>query len=217
MWNYAPLASGLHRLPSKFSLAASLHLSSLEKSHEVSISKAECPHVFPVSILFAGFDKSRSARGSWELAFLPLASGQHPPLLLLTERFYCERADFCLSPLFLSLFVLHSTFSFHHTAVITHTHTLSTSSLFIQSLQLWEKGSPEVTEALWFQYGMQHLNEKSFLSLQKCPRARHGTSKSSGASQANGWRLPDMKVRNIVSVKVSHCCKCMHTKSTFPG
>lgn len=63
MWNYAPLASGLHRLPSKFSLAASLHLSSLEKSHEVSVSKADSAR-FSVSILFAGFDKSRSPRGS---------------------------------------------------------------------------------------------------------------------------------------------------------
>ena len=143
MWNYAPLASGLHRLPSKSSLAASLHLSSLEKSHEVSISKAERPHVF--FFFFSLYQYSLQASishaqpeavGSWR--FSPLASGQHPPLLssFLTERFYCEGADFCLSPLFRSLFVLRSTFSFHHTAVITHTHTLSTSSLFIQSLQL---------------------------------------------------------------------------------
>lgn len=143
MWNYAPLASGLHRLPSKFSLAASLHLSSLEKLHEVSVSKADRSHVFlywyslqalrqfGVPFLLTGI---RSTPSSWAFNF-EISS-------------------------FLSLFVLSSTFSFHHTTIITHTHTLSTASLFIQSLKLWEKGSPEVTEALWFQSGMENLNKK---------------------------------------------------------
>lgn len=46
MWNYAPLASGLLRLPNKFSLAVSLRLSSLEKSHEGPVSKVNCSYVF---------------------------------------------------------------------------------------------------------------------------------------------------------------------------
>lgn len=73
---------------------ASLHLSSLEKSHEVSINKADCPHVFFVSILFAGFDKSRSPWGSWEPVFLPfllIGTGSTP-------WDYCERVALCLFP-----------------------------------------------------------------------------------------------------------------------
>lgn len=139
MWNYAPLASGLHRLPSKFSLAASLHLSSLEKSHEGSVSKADSSHVFlyQYSLQASISHTHPEAARSWRFFhFCLLAPAQCPPLLLLTWRFYCERADFSPSPLFLSLFVLHSTFSFHHSTIITHTHTLSTACLFMQSLKL---------------------------------------------------------------------------------
>lgn len=93
---------------------------------------------FTVSIPSAGFHKSRSARGGSQSAFLPLffffffgllAGGRSIPASFL--RFYCERADFSLS-----LFVLRSTFSFHHTAIIAHMHTLSTAPLFMQSLKL---------------------------------------------------------------------------------
>lgn len=83
MWNYAPLASGLHRLPSKFSLAASLHLSSLEKSHEVSVSKADCPHVFlyQYSLQASISHAHPEAVRSWRFfRFRSLASGQHRPL-----------------------------------------------------------------------------------------------------------------------------------------
>ena len=83
MWNYAPLASGLHRLPSEFSLAASLHLSSLEKSHEVSISKADCPHVFlyRYSLQASISHAHPKAVGTWRFfLFGSLAPGQYPPL-----------------------------------------------------------------------------------------------------------------------------------------
>ena len=123
MWNYAPLASGLHRLPSKFSLAASLHLSSLENSHEVSVSKADRSHVFL-------YQYSLQARRQFGV------------FLLTGIRSTPSSSAFSLQiSFFLSLFVLCSTFSFHHTAIITHTHmhTLSTASLFIQSLKLQEK------------------------------------------------------------------------------
>lgn len=45
MWNYAPLASGLHRLPGLFSGKPPSVLTG-KKWHEGSVSKADCSHVF---------------------------------------------------------------------------------------------------------------------------------------------------------------------------
>lgn len=59
-----------------------LHLSSLEKSHGVSISEADRPHDF-FNMRFPGFAKSRSSTGGLQLRFFhfcSLAADQQAPL-----------------------------------------------------------------------------------------------------------------------------------------
>lgn len=75
MWNYAPLASGLHML-----LSICPHW---KKSHEVSINKADRPHVFLYQYYLQALvshvhPEVLRRRCSFHLCTLAL--GQHPPL-----------------------------------------------------------------------------------------------------------------------------------------
>lgn len=157
---------------SKFFLAANLHLSSLEKLYEGSVSKADSLHVslYQCSSQASISHTHPEAARSWRfLCSSLLAPSQYR---LLTQQFYCKIADFSLSLLSLSLFVLHSTFSFHHTTIKTHIHT-RVHTFHSQSLhtvaEALRKGSLEVTHAPWLQSELENLNKKKLLSLQKCP------------------------------------------------
>lgn len=132
MWNYDPLASGLHRLLNKSSSGASLYLSSLEKSHEAkwTVVTVSCINTL-CSLQVMQSDAVRSGVSSifvhWHLVSNPLF------YLWLRDVTLNEETSF-FSPLFLSLFaVLHSTFGFHYSST---TCTLSTSRLFIQARAL---------------------------------------------------------------------------------
>lgn len=98
---------------------ASLHLSSLEKSHG-SISRADCPHVFPYRYSLQTSLSHVHPWGRQELAFLPfLLTGTRS-----THWDYCERVALCLYPpsSFSACPPLHLQFpphSHHH----THAHT----------------------------------------------------------------------------------------------